>query len=274
MLVRFLEDYISNYFEELIEKMALLHKYNDDINRNLISEEDYFDLTEIFTEFLEKLPIDEFFNYLTIKNIPLVAIFDCKVKYDLSDNYYYLEENSLFNFLEKSTGFLIEEKKLNIFDLDDTLKKIADDEAAHHLLVSYFFEKKDFFKAEKIAEVIQNKYPDSFYARLLPAIICCNKKQYSKIARVLNNKLELQEFYPRKNNVYYSDEITVFYTIISRYYLNRNMIEKALTCYFSLYSHFKDEICLECLALDLTHSLINQYIDLNKKAISLAREGI
>lgn len=79
-----------------------------------------------------------------------------------------------------------------------------------------------------------NKFPDYLFGKIALAEYYLNKGEYSQVPKVLNNKLEIHMHHDPSVKIFHFSEVRGFYSVVSRYYVKANKINRALYCYFIL----------------------------------------
>jgi tetratricopeptide (TPR) repeat protein len=81
-------------------------------------------------------------------------------------------------------------------------------------------------KAEEIVRENYQRNPDYLFARLNYAEICLAKREYEKVAEILEHKFDLKLLYPNRN-LFHISEVANFMGLVGVYFFEIGEIEKA-----------------------------------------------
>lgn len=85
----------------------------------------------------------------------------------------------------------------------------------------------------KIIQETAQRFPDYLFGKTALAEYYIQNEMTNRVAKALDNKLEIFYHYPQKD-VFHVSEVVPFYAIVGQYYLHKKKIEQALLCYFLL----------------------------------------
>lgn len=94
-----------------------------------------------------------------------------------------------------------------------------------------------------------NKFPDYLFGKTALAEYYLNKGEYKKVAKILNNKFEIQMHFPDTDEIFHISEVQSFYGTVGRYCVKANKMSRAIYCYFIIAD------------IDQNHGIVNQLGD-------------
>ncbi|MBF0238508.1 MAG: hypothetical protein HQM12_12450 [SAR324 cluster bacterium] len=97
----------------------------------------------------------------------------------------------------------------------------------NHIAIAYGYSKQEEQHFNALMETI-NRFPDYLFGKIALAEYYLNRDEHKKVPEVLNHRFEIHMHFHPSVKLFHVSEVRSFHSIVGRYYLRANKINRAL----------------------------------------------